>query len=73
MKQIRVQVGVEGEVDLEFAGFAGEECAEAREELRKVLLGLGVMLDPQEIRKKSPSDISEELAQSSRTQPKVKI
>ena len=71
MKQIKAEIGIKGAVSLEFVGFAGEECTEAREQLRKVLLGLGVMLDPQEVRKKSPSQISEELSEPSRKQLKV--
>ena len=72
MKQIKALVDVKGEVNLEFVGFGGEECSEKRERLRKVLLEFGVMLDPQEIRKKSPSQISKELSQLSRERLKVR-
>ena len=73
MKKVRAQVSTKGEINLEFVGFAGEECTGAREELKKVLLELGVMLDPQQIRKKTASEISRELSPTSKPQTKVEI
>lgn len=73
MKKVKAQVSTKGEINLEFIGFRGEECTGASEELRKVLLDLGVMLDPQQIRKKTASEISRELSPTSKPQTRVEV
>lgn len=49
---------------MEFVGFAGEECEEERERLREILVGLGVMLRPEQIKKKPTTQILEEIEAS---------
>jgi hypothetical protein len=65
MKKIKAEVDTNGHLNLEFAGFAGEECIKERERLRQVLVDLGVSFTRQGIKRKSSSQISQELSQSS--------
>lgn len=63
MKKVRWEVGPTGRVvNLELTGFMVGECTEERERLRKVLLDLGVLLEPEKIKTKSPEQIVSEIS-----------
>ncbi len=64
MKRIQAEISFGGKLRLEFVGFAGEECEVERERLREILVGAGVSLRPEQIKKKSPAQILEEVANS---------
>jgi|FaiFalFF_MnMetaG_3_1042247.scaffolds.fasta_scaffold02470_4 hypothetical protein len=53
MREVKAKIDKDGKVSIEFTGFIGDECVEEREQLRKILLDLGVVIEAREIRKKS--------------------
>lgn len=64
MKRIKAMIHDDGEINLEFVGFKGDECTETREKLQEILLEFGVKLNPEKIMKKSPSQISPEISKN---------
>jgi hypothetical protein len=60
MRKVIAEVSPDGKIGLEFVGFAGDECTEERQRLRKILLDLGLMLEPEKITKKSSQQITTE-------------
>lgn len=58
MRKIKAEINPNGKLALEFIGFVGEECREERERLRKIMVDFGVMLEPEEITKKSAQQIT---------------
>jgi len=64
MRSIVAKIDKNGKVHIEFIGFVGEECSDEREQLRKVMLDFGVMLETEKITKKTIQQISKEIAGS---------
>lgn len=65
MKKIEAEIDLAGKLCLEFVGFAGEDCEEERERLRKVLVESGVALRLEQVKRKSSSQILEERRENS--------
>jgi len=61
MKQVKAEINKNGRVRIEFIGFRGDECAEERERLRKIMQDLGVILEVKEVRRKTAEEILSEL------------
>jgi len=66
MKVIRALVDEEGNVQVDLAGFIGEECAPVEEEFRRYLAELGLSVRVRSLRKKDPRSLLSSL------QPKEK-
>ena len=66
MKIIRALVDEEGNVQVDLAGFIGEECAPVEEEFRRYLAELGLSVRVRSLRKKDPRSLLSSL------QPKEK-
>jgi len=66
MKVIRALVDDEGNVQVDLAGFIGEECAPVEEEFRRYLAELGLSVRVRSLRKKDPRSLLSSL------QPKEK-
>ena len=62
MKKVKAEISRNGKVSIEFIGFRGEECADERERLRKIMLDFGIMLEPKRIEKKTAQQIAREVA-----------
>jgi hypothetical protein len=73
MRKIRAEISRGGEVSIEFIGFKGEECADERERLRKVMSDFGIMLEPIKIKKKTVQQMAREVVLSEETTPSEKI
>lgn len=65
MRKIEAEIDLAGKLCLEFIGFAGEDCEEERERLRRVLVESGVALKLEQIKRKSSSQILEEKRENS--------
>jgi len=57
MKIIRALVDEEGNVQVDLAGFIGEECAPVEEEFRRYLAELGLSVRVRSLRKKDPRSL----------------
>lgn len=58
MKSVRVEIGREGRVSVDFVGYVSDECTQHRETLRKVLVSFGVDLEAERIVKKTAHQIA---------------
>lgn len=61
---MRAEIGADGAVSIEFVGFEGELCAEERDRLRGALEALGILIEPERIKRKSPQQIASEVSTS---------
>jgi hypothetical protein len=61
MREVKAEIDKSGKVRIEFIGFRGDECAEERERIRKIMQDLGVTLEIKEVRKKTAQEILGEL------------
>jgi len=60
-RKIEVSIGDDGQVEVEFIGFAGDDCFDEAERLQDVLARMGLKVDVQDIVTKSAAQIEEEL------------
>ncbi|MDQ7794698.1 MAG: DUF2997 domain-containing protein [bacterium] len=61
MRRIKFEVDPRGRVKADFSGFAGEDCREEEEKLRRLLAGLGLAMATASVRPKEPGVIAAEL------------
>ena len=73
MRRVKAEINRDGTVNLEFIGFVGAECSEERERLRDVLLGLGVVLEPQKITKKNNEQIALEIGAAKQQETRIDV
>jgi uncharacterized protein (DUF2252 family) len=57
VKVIRALVDEEGNVQVDLAGFVGEECGPVEEEFRRYLAELGLSVRVRSLRKKDPRSL----------------
>ncbi len=69
MKTIRTFIDEQGNVHVDFVGYAGEDCALAEEELRRTLAELGLLTHVEALRQKSPAEIAAETRTQGPPQP----
>lgn len=60
-RKITVKVLPDGSVNADFAGFAGDDCLEEADRLAETLARFGLAVDPTAVRKKTQSEIEEEI------------
>jgi hypothetical protein len=60
-REVEVSIGKDGELRVEFSGFAGDECLDEAERLQAVLASLGLEIAVEALQKKSAAQIEREL------------
>lgn len=63
-EKVTVILGDDGEVQVDFSGFAGQECHREGEEIEADLAALGVIMNGKQKRPKTPEAPAEEVTTS---------
>lgn len=61
-RKVSVEIGKNGQIVVEFAGFPGEACYDEAENLNRILKELGLWAIPVSVIAKSSREIQDELA-----------
>lgn len=70
-RRIDIKINQKGEILTNYAGFCGEDCYLEADKLNKLLLALGVVTRPVEVRPKGPDTIALELSDAEEAKKKV--
>ncbi len=68
-RKISVEVGKNGEIIVEFAGFPGEACYDEADNLNRILKELGLWAIPVSVIAKSSREIQNELSDKLENEP----
>jgi len=69
-REVRVDIGSDGKMRVEFSGFPGESCFDEAEVLAGLLKELGLWAIPVEVTPKTSEEIAREIATGETTQEK---
>jgi hypothetical protein len=63
-REVRVDIGSDGKIKVEFLGFPGDSCFDEAEMLAGILKELGLWAVPVEVTPKTSEEIAREIAKS---------
>lgn len=70
-RQVEVEITSEGKLHLEFIGFPGEECFDEAGKIQKLLAGLGVHVNVDDIERKPGGQIEAEIGLDEKKEEKI--